>query len=88
LVRVEDFPKLQKPTDSSKVTDPKTGETGYRVGLGVFHQLHCLNLLRMSTYQDYQTELWAGEWTGTKPEDVRAHLGKAGPEVYMSGNQY
>jgi hypothetical protein len=55
------------------VTDPRTGETGYRVGLEVFHQLHCLNLLRMSTYPDYYTKV---EWSDTndKPEKVRAHL--------------
>lgn len=74
MVSMEDFPKLQKPEDSLKVTDPKTGETGYRVGLEVFHQLHCLNLLRMSTYPEYYTKLWWSD-TNDKPEYVRAHLG-------------
>ena len=74
MVSMDDFPKLQKPEDSLKVTNPKTGETGYRVGLEVFHQLHCLNLLRMATYPDYYTKV---EWSDTndKPEVVRAHLG-------------
>lgn len=57
-----------------RVTDPKTGETGVRVGLEVFHQLHCLNLLRMSTYPEYYTKLWWSD-TNDKPERVRAHLG-------------
>ena len=36
MVSLKDFPTLDKPSDSLKVTDPKTGETGYRVGLEVF----------------------------------------------------
>ncbi|KAF2870738.1 hypothetical protein BDV95DRAFT_496052 [Massariosphaeria phaeospora] len=73
MVSVDDFPKLQKPKDSLKVRDPRTGETGYRVGLEVFNQLHCLNLLRMSTYPDYYSKLWWSD-TNDKPETVRAHL--------------
>lgn len=73
MVSLKDFPKLQKPSTSMKVTDPKTGETGYRVGLEVFHQLHCLNLLRMSTYPDYYPKIWWSD-TNDKPEKVRAHL--------------
>ncbi|CAN9343053.1 unnamed protein product [Alternaria alternata] len=73
MVSMEDFPKLQKPVDALQVVDPKTGETGYRVGLEVFHQLHCLNLLRMSTYPDYYPKLWWSD-TNDKPEKVRAHL--------------
>lgn len=74
MVSIKDFPKLKKPADSLKVTDPRTGETGYRVGIEVFHQLHCLNLLRMSTYPDHYLKL---SWSdmNDKPEDVRAHLG-------------
>lgn len=76
MVSLADFPKLQKPADAMQVTDPRTGETGYRVGLEVFHQLHCLNLLRMSTYPEYYTKLWWSD-TNDKPEKVRAHLGKS-----------
>lgn len=76
MVSVADFPKLGKPADALQVTDPRTGETGYRVGVEVFHQLHCLNLLRMSTYPEYYGKQ---EWSQTndKPENVRAHLGKS-----------
>lgn len=74
MVSMEDFPKLQKPEDSLKVTNPNTGETGYRVGLEVFHQLHCLNLLRMSTYPDYYPKVWWSDMND-KAETVRAHLG-------------
>ncbi|CAA9960357.1 DUF3328 domain containing protein [Pyrenophora teres f. maculata] len=73
MVSMEDFPKLNMPEDALQVTDPKTGETGYRVGLEVFHQLHCLNMLRMATIPEHYTKL---EWSDTndKPEIVRAHL--------------
>jgi hypothetical protein len=73
MISKADFPKLNNPSNAMEVTDPKTGETGYRVGLEVFHQLHCLNLLRMSTYPEYYTKLWWSD-TNDKPEKVRAHL--------------
>ena len=75
MVSVEHFPKLKKPMDSLQVSDPKTGETGYRIGLEVFHQLQCLNLLRMSTYPEHYTKLQADE--KYEPEVVRAYLGKS-----------
>lgn len=73
MISKSDFPKLQKPDDAMQVTDPKTGETGYRVGVEVFHQLHCLNLLRMSTYNRYKSVSWSD--TNDAPEKVREHLG-------------
>jgi hypothetical protein len=75
MVSATDFPKLGKPATAMQVTDPKTGERGYRVGIEVFHQLHCLNLLRMATYPEYYTKLWWSD-TNDKPERVRGHLGK------------
>ncbi|KAF9693206.1 hypothetical protein EKO04_008734 [Ascochyta lentis] len=73
MVSKSDFPKLNKPDDAMQVTDPNTGETGYRVGVEVFHQLHCLNLLRMSTYPDhYKSISWSD--TNDTPEKVREHL--------------
>lgn len=76
MVSKADFPKLKKPADAMQVTNPITGETGYRVGIEVFHQLHCLNLLRMSTYPDhYKTISWSD--TNDAPEKVREHLGKS-----------
>ena len=74
MISDSDFPKLSMPETAMRVTDPRSGETGYRVGIEVFHQLHCLNLLRMSTYPEYYSKL---EWSDTndKPERVRGHLG-------------
>lgn len=74
MVSMNDFSKLNKPEDSLQVTNPKTGETGYRVGLEVFHQLQCLNLLRMATYPDHYTKLQSDE--SNKPQEVRAYLGQ------------
>ncbi|EUC46313.1 hypothetical protein COCMIDRAFT_93221 [Bipolaris oryzae ATCC 44560] len=73
IVSKSDYPRLHKTTDAIEATDPKTGETGYRVGLEVFHQLHCLNLLRMATYPEHYTKV---SWSDTNhpPEQVRAHL--------------
>ena len=48
-----DIRKLGMPETSLKVDHPQTGEQGYRVGIEVFHQLHCINLLRRVTYSDY-----------------------------------
>jgi len=66
---------LSKPPTALQATNPTTGETGYRVGVEVFHQLHCLNLLRMATYPEYYSKLWWSD-TNDEPEKVRAHLGK------------
>ncbi|KAL3704521.1 hypothetical protein TMatcc_008192 [Talaromyces marneffei ATCC 18224] len=49
--------KLGMPEYSLKVDHPVTGEEGYRVGMEVFHQLHCLNLLRKVTYKEYYEPL-------------------------------
>lgn len=75
MVSAADFSKLNKPLDSVQVKDPKSDETGYRVGLEVFHQLQCLNLLRMATYPEHYTKLQSDETS--KPEEVRAYLGKS-----------
>lgn len=62
------------PESSLKVNHPATGEEGYRVGMEVFHHLHCLNLLRRVTYKDYYEPL-GGEF-GHGPEALRHHTGK------------
>ncbi|KAF2731519.1 hypothetical protein EJ04DRAFT_442867 [Polyplosphaeria fusca] len=82
LVRDEDFPKLQKPSDSLRVTDPKTGEMGYRAGLEVFHQLRCLNLVRMATYPEYFPKLSSDIKDGSG--DVRIHLDDCIESLRMS----
>lgn len=48
---------IEMPKDHLRATHPKTGVEGYRVGMEVFHQLHCVNLLRQSTYKEYYMNL-------------------------------
>jgi Mycotoxin biosynthesis protein UstYa len=57
---------------SSLVVDhPRTGKEGYRVGMEVFHQLHCINLLRRVTYKEYYAPL-GGEF-GKGQEALQKH---------------
>jgi Mycotoxin biosynthesis protein UstYa len=66
--------KLDMPEYSLKVDHPFTGEEGYRVGMEVFHYLHCLNLLRRVTYKEYYEPL-GGEFAAG-PDDLRHHTGR------------
>jgi hypothetical protein len=70
----EDFAHLKMPEWHLKVDNPKTGETGYRVGVEAFHQLHCLNLLRRVTYRGYYESL-GGEF-GHGQEALQKHTGE------------
>ncbi|KAH8805141.1 hypothetical protein F5884DRAFT_902212 [Xylogone sp. PMI_703] len=66
-----DLPRLDMPVTSLTVDHPTTGEEGYRVGMEVFHHLHCLNLLRRVTYKHYYEPL-GGEF-GHGPEALKMH---------------
>jgi len=63
------------PADHLKAVNPKTGVEGYRVGLEVFHQLHCINLLRQVTYKEYYIELGNGNFASGEDE-LKMHTGK------------
>jgi hypothetical protein len=76
MITPEELGKIAMPRDSLKVKHPKTGVEGYRVGLEVFHQLHCINLLRQVTYKDYYTKLGNGNFAGGE-EDLQMHTGKS-----------
>ncbi|KAK0629863.1 hypothetical protein B0T17DRAFT_201389 [Bombardia bombarda] len=52
MITEEERIKLGLSPDSLRIQDPKTGKWGYRAGVEVFHQLHCLNLLRQVVYKD------------------------------------
>ena len=65
---------VNKPETSIKTKNPKTGKEGYRIGLEVFHQLHCLNLVRKSTYRDHYNG--KGDFAEKDEVKIRAHLGK------------
>lgn len=77
MISAADLRKIDKPTTVLKVTDPRTGIEGYRVGLEVFHQLHCLNLLRQTTYIDYYGSTGGDFAEGI--DGLRMHLGLCSP---------
>ncbi|KAI0971125.1 hypothetical protein F4678DRAFT_433794 [Xylaria arbuscula] len=73
MISHEEMTKLGlKPDISLKITDPRNGKSGYRVAIEVFHQLHCLNLLRQNVYKDYYSPL--GGDTSAPLMDLRGHL--------------
>ena len=74
MISADELKKIDKPATVIKVTDPRTGIEGYRVGLEVFHQLHCLNLLRQTTYLDYYGSRGGDFEEGI--DGLRMHLGK------------
>jgi hypothetical protein len=53
--------------------DPELGG-GYMASIEVLHQLHCLNILRQATYEDYYRDK-AEPWQDS-PQTLRYHLGK------------
>ncbi|OTB06921.1 hypothetical protein M426DRAFT_318631 [Hypoxylon sp. CI-4A] len=59
------------PGSSLAITDPD-GNPGYRVAVEVFHQLHCLNLMRQNVYKDYYSPL--GGDTSAPKHDLQGHL--------------
>ncbi|KAK0753033.1 hypothetical protein B0T18DRAFT_308086, partial [Schizothecium vesticola] len=76
MITEEERVKLGLSPDSLKVQNPKTGEWGYRAGVEVFHQLHCLNLLRQALHKDYyeKPELGGDVGDADSPEDLFGHL--------------
>jgi len=73
MISHEEMLKLGlNPDISLKITDPRNGKPGYRVAIEVFHQLHCLNLLRQDVHKDYYAPL--GGDTSAPKEDLRGHL--------------
>lgn len=74
MISASELALLHKdPERSMPATDPVTGEKGYRIGLEVFHQLHCLNMVRKATYPDYE-DAYAGGDFGVGREELRGHL--------------
>jgi hypothetical protein len=74
MITPEELKRIDMPESSLKVKHPETGVEGYRVGLEVFHQLHCINLLRQVTYKDYYMELGNGNFAGGE-EELQMHTG-------------
>lgn len=59
MISQEELDRLGLPRNSLKVKDPATGKEGYRAAVEVFHQLHCLNLLRQYIYRDYYKDIYS-----------------------------
>ncbi|KAI8966863.1 hypothetical protein F5Y11DRAFT_308370 [Daldinia sp. FL1419] len=73
MISREEMIKLGlNPDTSLAITNPRDGKPGYRVAIEVFHQLHCLNLLRQNVYKEYYSPL--GGDTSDAPEDLTGHL--------------
>jgi hypothetical protein len=53
MISREELDRLGLDPKSMKIENTQTGQSGYRAGLQVFHQLQCLNLLRQDSFRDY-----------------------------------
>ncbi|KAJ2905180.1 uncharacterized protein MKZ38_006086 [Zalerion maritima] len=72
MMSAEEVEKMGLPLDSIKIKHPKTGVEGYRIGMEVFHQLHCLNLVRQAVYKDWYDS--RGGDIGVEEDDLKGHL--------------
>ncbi|KAK4149188.1 hypothetical protein C8A00DRAFT_47145 [Chaetomidium leptoderma] len=72
MISLDEVKRLGLSPDSLKITDPKTGKVGYRAAIEVFHQLHCLNLIRQFTWKEFYAN--DGGDISAEPEDVRGHV--------------
>lgn len=75
MISRAELDRLGLDPKSIKITNAVTGEDGYRIGLEVFHQLHCLNLLRQSSYPEYYNRTEVGGDVPVAHKDLRGHLG-------------
>lgn len=75
MISEEELDRLGLPRNSLKVTDPKTGKEGYRAAVEVFHQLHCLNLLRQYVYKEYYVNIYSD--IQEEEDGLKGHVGKS-----------
>lgn len=74
MISEEELIRLGLPKNSLKVKDPATGKEGYRAAVEVFHQLHCLNLLRQAIYKDYYKNIYSD--IQEEEHGLKGHVGK------------
>jgi hypothetical protein len=74
MVSKDEALRLGLAPDSMTIKHPVTGVEGFRVGMEVFHQLHCLNLLRQFSWKEYYSH--TGGDVETDEEDLRGHVGE------------
>lgn len=82
MITEEERVKLGFSPKSLKIQHPVTGKWGYRAGVEVFHQLHCLNLIRQAVYKEYysQEEVGGDVAEADGQEDLNGHVGKCLPD--------
>lgn len=78
MITEEERVKLGFSPRSLKIQHPVTGKWGYRAGVEVFHQLHCLNLVRQAVYKEYYSreEVGGDVAEADGPEDLNGHVGE------------
>ena len=76
MISQAELDRLGLPQSSLKIKHPHTGEEGYRAALEVFHQLHCLNLIRQAVYKDYYQNQYSDVSEADGKEDLQGHVGK------------
>ncbi len=76
MISEEELDKLGLPKNSLKIKHPRTGADGYRAAVEVFHQLHCLNLIRQAVYKDYYRYHGGDVGEAEGKEDLQGHVGK------------
>lgn len=77
MISKEELDRLGLPKNSLKIKHPVTGKEGYRAAVEVFHQLHCLNLVRQAVYKDYYMKDKENDIGGAEgKEDLDGHVGK------------
>jgi len=76
MISKEELDRLGLPENSLKIKHPHTGEEGYRAAVEVFHQLHCLNLIRQAIYKDYYKNQYSDVSEADSKEDLQGHVGK------------
>lgn len=74
MISEKELEIIDMPKSHLKVKHPKTGVEGYRVGLEVFHQLHCINMLRKATHKDHYMK-FGGDFVEGQDSQLRMHLG-------------
>lgn len=76
MISKEELDRLGLPQDSLKIKHPRTGVEGYRAAVEVFHQLHCLNLVRQAVYKDYYQYHGGDVGEAESKEDLAGHVGE------------
>lgn len=76
MISQAELDRLGLPPQSLTIKDPRTGAKGYRAAVEVFHQLHCLNLIRQAVYKDYYKHQGGDVDASEGKEDVQGHVGR------------